>query len=284
MRPSSVGAYGRIQERILRAIDEATAVPKESDFYLRLGPGRIASRGQLLLAQTLIFLPLLVSVLFRLRRTRPSMPALFREAVDTGSILVVMLLGLIVLRVLPKTGLMPDYALYPPPPRHPVLTHVQWAPVLLVLVAVGVTVWIIWVGKRRPLGDVAAPDRAMAVAATLLWLLVISVIALLDNPFGAVTFLLLPAFLWSWIEPAQSLGGQVTNAVLIGAGFLVLAALFVQYALILQIGSYIIWYVFMSVAYGQFTLLRIVLAFASIAIALRLLMVAVTQAGPSTPA
>jgi hypothetical protein len=43
-----------------------------------------------------------------------------------------------------------------------------------------------------------------------------------------------------------------------------------QYGQALQIGGYILWYLFMSLAYGQFSLLRIVLALATVAIGIRL--------------
>ncbi|MGH2399752.1 MAG: hypothetical protein ACRDF6_07885, partial [bacterium] len=105
----------------------------------------------------------------------------------------------------------------------------------------------------------------------LMWLLVVAGIGLVDNPFAAVTFLLLPSLLWIWISSRSRALSRVVNAILIVCGFGVLVLLFVQYAAGLRVGWYILWYMFMAIAYGQFMLLRTILALATVAIALRLL-------------
>lgn len=268
MRPGAVGAYGRIQERILRGIDVLPHPPGESDYYLQVAPNRVVRFPWLALAQVGVFLPLVASVIFRMRRADLARAGLAREGLAAATIVAVMLLGLVVLRVLPITGLLPRYALYPPPPRHPLLTEVQWLPVILVAGVIIVGSWAAARLLRRQAGAIKTDEP---IAAALFWLLPIALLGLADNPFGAVTFLLLPALLWVWIEPRPSWSGRVGNAALIGLGFLVLVGLFAQYAAILEIGPYILWYVFMGLAYGQFSLLRTVLAFATVAVALRLL-------------
>ncbi len=281
MRQESVAAYGRIQERILRSIDGMARVPRETDFYLRLGPDRTISHPWLPVVQIGVFLPLVASVAFRVARGHLSAGLLGREALETSTLLSVLLAGLLALKALPRIGLMPWYELYPPPPRHPMLTDAHWVPVLVVVAVIAAAAWLVWGLKRsvpqtRPTLPAGAGTSGQGltgagIASNLVWLLLVAVVAFLDNPFGAVTFLLLPAFLWIWIEPAASLPRRTANAVLVGAGFLVLAALMVQYAKSLQIGGYILWYLFMSLAYGQFGLLQIVLALATVAIGIRLL-------------
>jgi hypothetical protein len=54
------------------------------------------------------------------------------------------------------------------------------------------------------------------------------------------------------------------------AAGLALIALVVSYGQRLRIGAYILWYLFMSVAYGQINLLRTAMTLALFAIALRL--------------
>jgi hypothetical protein len=56
--------------------------------------------------------------------------------------------------------------------------------------------------------------------------------------------------------------------------------LVVQYAQTLRIGPHILWYLMMSLAYGQFTLLRTLLALMTIAIGLRLLVLTVSRRLP----
>lgn len=269
MRPASVRAYGRIQERMLRAIDAMRDVPSEPFDYLRLGPDRVVSRATLLLAQVLVFVPLAAAFAFRARRSRLSVPVLVREAVETGSVFLVLLVGLAAVRLAPAVGLIPQYALYPPPPRHPLLVEPRWAAIALVVAVLIAGAIVVARAKRRALfpGD----GRAARISAQLLWLLVLGAVGLADNAFGAVTFLLLPSLLWIWIGPARGAAARAGNAALAGAGFLALVALFAQYAVVLGIGGYITWYVFMGLAYGQFTLLRAVLGLATIAIGIRLL-------------
>lgn len=271
IRPDAVLAFGRIQERIIRAIDSMAEVPRESDVYLRLDARQIVSGGGVSVPQVLVFGPLVASLVFRMRRgvTRD---AFVRETIMLAGLLAVLLVWLAAVKLLPGAGLMPRYELYPPPPRHPLLTSVLWLPVLAsaaVLAAVG------WIAHRALLttrwskeGD----SNQAGITVPLVWLLVVAGVGLIDNAFAAVTFLLLPSFLWIWIPPASGRFSRVVSALLVAVGFAVVAQLFVQYATVnLRIGWYILWYMFMAIAYGQFTLLRIVLALATVAIALRLL-------------
>lgn len=274
MRPQAVNAYGRIQERILRAIDALPEVPRESDYYLRLGPDRIVPGGAVAAVQALVFLPLLATVVFRLRRSQISRRILFREAVETGTSLFILLAALAVMRIVPRFGLMPEYELYPATARHPLLTEVHWAAVIVTVLGAAAAVWVFRTWTRmmwpRPRGH----SRDAGVTATLIWLLVLSVVALLFNPFAAVTFLMLPTVLWIWVVPAATRPGRLLAGVVVGAGFLVVIRLFQQYGAYLQIGWYILWYVFMGITYGQFALAPIIFALATIAIGVRLLTVA----------
>jgi len=117
----------------------------------------------------------------------------------------------------------------------------------------------------------ASPDQRIALA--LLLLLLVAAVTFADNPFGAVTFLMLPAFLWIWVEPARTWLGRIAATIAVLAGFLVIVALLVQYGAVQRIGPYILWYVFMGISYGQFTLLRVVLALAMTAVGIRLLQI-----------
>lgn len=268
MRPESLGAYGRIQERILRALDAMPAIPGESPFYLRLAGDRVVPRGRLAAVQAALVLPLIAAAVAALRRRRVP-EALRREWRNCGALLTVALLGLAVVYALPKIGLMADYELYPPPPRHPALTQVEWPAVVVLAAAVAGAAW----GTRglfdRPPQTVAAAEQRLP--ALLLGLLIVAVVALLDNPFGAVTFLLAPVLCWTWVTPSARREWRWLNAALIGAGFLPMAALIAQYGQALQIGPFILWYLLMGIAYGQFAPLRVVLTLATAVIGLRLL-------------
>ena len=281
MRPGSVLAYGRIQERIVRALDAMPAVPRESSVYLRLGPERVVPFGWLLVIQVLAFAPLAAAVLFRVRQGALRGMSVIRELVRVGIVLVVLLLWVDVVKLLPFLGLLPRYSLYAPPPRHPLLTTVAWPPVL-VSAAVLVAAALLAGRFLRPLRDPAGVRSTTLVSTLLVCLAALVVVALAHNPFGAVTFLLLPALLWIWIRPHASLIGRIINAGLVGLAFIVVVLLFMQFAVSLRLGRHIVWYVFLAIAYAQFTLPQIVLSFATLAVAIRLLAVSALR-GSSTP-
>lgn len=274
MRPAAVEAYGRIQERILRSIDAMDRVPSESAFYLRLAPDRIVPRWWLLIVQLGVFVLVATAAYLRLRGTGLPTAVLVNEIVQFGVIIVPLLVWLAAVRLAPVAGLIPNHELYPPPPRHPLLTHVHWWAVLASAAVLGLTFLVLRRLRRMLLPPYRARERAVGITSLLLGLVVIVLVALVDNPFGAVTFLLLPAVLWIWVEPARSTPGRIAGVLAIAIGFAPLAMLFVRYAGYLGIGRYILWYMFMSVAYGQFTLLRIVLALATVAVAIRLVVLA----------
>jgi hypothetical protein len=277
MRPESVLAYGRMQERILRALDTLPVIPWESGYYLRTAPGRVVPPLPLAIRQWLVFLPLLAALVVRPRPSRPDRPgtawtAFVVESARLGVAFVVMLASVGVLKLLPLVGALPRYALYPPPPRHPLLTDPQAVPLLLALGAlIGLSLAARAALARMPgaAGEAAvSPDR---IVVLLFWLLVVSLAALADNPFGAVTFLALPALLWIWISPGPTAGRRGMNGVLVLSGFLVVVLLFAQYALTLRLGAFILWYVFLALAYAQFTPVQVVLTCATLAVGIRLL-------------
>ncbi|HEV8353145.1 MAG TPA: M28 family peptidase [bacterium] len=289
MRPESLERYGRVMERVVRTIDAMPVVPREPDFYLRLGSDRTVAAPPLLLVQFAVFLPLLAAVVFRVRRATPWRDALRPapygaglrgEARESGVVFGALLAWLAAVKVMPYLGLMPLWELYPATSRHPALTTVYWAPVILSFAVLAAVWWVLHriVRGRRPEDPPPAPrsaatwrSRTQRISVALAGLLLVAAVTFVDNPFGAVTFLMLPALLWIWVEPARSWPARIGAVLAVLAGFLVIVALLVQYAAIQRIGPYILWYVFMGISYGQFTLLRVVLALAMTAIGLRLL-------------
>ncbi|MGH2349153.1 MAG: M28 family metallopeptidase [bacterium] len=272
MRPGSLERYGRVMERVLRTIDAMPVVPRESEFYLRLGPDRTVAAPPLLLVQFAVFLPLLAAVAFRVRRAVPR-DALRVEARELGIIFGALLAWLAAVKVMPYLGLMPLWEVYPATSRHPALTDVYWIPVVLSFAVLAVAWWALRRVAARRRGDGDASSRAQGITAALAALLVVAAVTLADNPFGAVTFLILPALLWIWFEPVRVWPARIAAALAVLAGFLVIVALLAQYGAIQRIGPYILWYVFMGISYGQFTALRVILALAMTAIGIRLLQI-----------
>jgi Peptidase family M28 len=277
MRPESVLAYGRIQERILRTLDALPVIPRASDYYLRTAPGRIVPPLPLAIRQMLVFLPLAAALFLRPGGWAGMRPAFAVESLRVTLVFLVLLALVGALKLLPVVGALPRYALYPPPPRHPLLTAPQAVPLLIAALAlIGLSVAARAVLRRAPGGrhEMDAHATSKRVAVLLLWLLAVALIALADNPFGAVMFLTLPAVLWIWISPDPAPLRRTANGLLVLGGFLVVALLFAQYGATLRVGGYIFWYVFLALAYAQFTPLQIVLTCATLAVGIRLLALA----------
>lgn len=277
MRPQSIARYGRVMERILRTIDGMPAVPRESDFYLRLDQDLRVPALPLLAIQIGVFLPLAAVVALRWRRSMPAVDVLRSEAGSLGVVFGALIAWLAAVKIMPRAGLMPLWELQPATSRHPALTAVYWIPAILSFVVLGVVWWALRrVRDASGTRQVSAAGQRITVA--LLFLLLVAAVTLADNPFGAVTFLMLPALLWIWIETPRTWLGRVVVTLGVLAGFLVILVLFVFYGVQQRIGAYILWYVFMGISYGQFTLLRVVLALAMTAIGIRLLQIVFSRA------
>jgi peptidase M28-like protein len=289
MRAASLGAYGRIQERIVRTIDAMPEVPVESPSYLRLASDRVVPHGRLAVVQMTLLLPLIVAAVRAFRGRRRDLAPLRGIAAgmrgewrDALVFLAVALVGLAALLVLPRVGLMADYELYPPPPRHPALTQVNWTAVAIVTSVVACFGYPL----RRTLGRTARTlaDAEERLGALFVGLLAIAIVSFLDNPFGAVTFLLAPTLGWVWVTPGTRRDHRLLNVLLIAIGFLPIVSLILQYGQALRIGSFILWYLMMGIAYGQFTLLRVILTLATLVVGIRLLIVSAFGRQPSLTA
>ncbi|HXF81141.1 MAG TPA: M28 family peptidase [bacterium] len=278
MRTASLRAYGRIQERIVRALDAMPEGLREPSVYLLLAPDRVVPAGPLLAVQLLVFAPLAAALALRLGGA-VTLRAAALEWLALAVVLAVLLLWVDVVKALPLVGLLPRFALYAPPPRHPLLTTVLWPALLLPLAVLAAAASAVRSLLRSLRGS--SQQTEGRIAALLAAQALLSAVAVAYNPFAAVTFLLVPAWLWIWIRPRRHGPGRLLNGLLVAAGFLVVVVLFAQYAAMLRVGPYILWYVYLAIAYGQFTLTQITLALATVAVAARLLAVAALPAtGP----
>lgn len=270
IRPESLAAYGAVLERVLRSIDSLPRIPAEGSFYLRAGEGSLVPGPRLAGALAIAFFPLIVGVVARARKVEWGR-ALAGELASLFLSSLAFLLVVLAARALPIAGFIPRYELYPPPPRHPLLTQPSY-PVLGFLFGLGLGGQVAAGAMARPLGGGARgrEAREARILACLLFLAALAAAGLAHNPFAALTFLFLPVNLWIWARPAYSAMGRLGALVLVAAGYLPLALLFAEYAGILGIGWNIAWYVVMGAAYGQFGLVPLALAGATAAVGVRL--------------
>lgn len=241
MRVEAFHTFGRIAERMIRTLDAGPIpLPTTRGDFVRLSDGRIVAGFFLMLAQWMIFLPLLVAIAFDLRRV-PLRWALLEFA--GRFVILAATYGSVLL--LPSLGLLPASELYPPPPRHPVLYRPDWVPFLVPLAII--VILSILLGRFRPR---TVPDPEARRAGALATLGVLAWVSFYGNAFAATIFLALPAWLWIWIAPGGT-ARKILNIVLLLAGWAVVAVLIQVQTQILQ-GANLPWYFLMGTAYGQF--------------------------------
>jgi len=273
--------FGRSAERALRALDEMPEIPRESMYYLKLG-NRYLPHWAVALLQLLLFAPLACATFTGWRRANldriATGGAFWRELLRWLTFFGAGAAAFGVLKILPRIGWMVRYEIYPATQKDPVLYQPQYLPVLIVLgtaVAAGIILWLLF---RRP----AAPrpgDWTARKAALLTGLLVLAIAAWAFRAgFAAVTFLLLPAYLWPLIAP----GGQVRRAVnllLILAGSGMFFVFIVIFAMKYEIGV-MWWYLLMAASYGMFSVQAILAVIAGFSLILVGLAVAWRSADP----
>ena len=278
---SAFRVMGAGAERLIHALDRNPQL-HGSSHYFEIEEGHVVSRVPLLFGTLLVFLPLLWAT-YEAWRSALSVPA-SRQAVR-GELAraalwwVISLLGLLILRAIAHTPLLPRYELYPATVRDPFVYQVRYAPILIVVLAfAGLTALFGWLRRRLGLSQ-GHPLAGRAVA--LLTLVVIVALAETTDPFAAAMLLLVPAWLWPWVGPtarpvSRAMG---TLVILVSAlPFLVIPIVVGDY---FQVGPKVGWYMILQAAYGAWSALAVVVFLVAVAAGWRLIGTATTSLEPA---
>ncbi|MEW5785192.1 MAG: M20/M25/M40 family metallo-hydrolase [Bacillota bacterium] len=262
LEPATITAYGRAAERILRGLDEIPVLPAGEMSYFKYGhqylPGWVITFLQLLL-----FAPFFAVLAVDFRLAAPAaLGASRREIVRAGLLFAAGTAGYLLLRLLPLTGAMVRYPLYPATQKDPVLYHPQYLPAVLVLLTVLLTGLVLFKVVYPRL--TAMPQNQEAAEAGRRWVLLLLAVLVLviwaeGSGFAAVTFFLLPAYLWIWIKPASRLPRRILNLALAVLGGAVFFAFIYIFTTTYQIGV-TWWYILLAAACGLFSY-KVVLVF-----------------------
>ena len=255
LRVDVMGYYGRSIERTLRALDELPAIPSESMYYFKFGDSYLPNWSVALL-QLLFFAPLVYALVSGYRSLKASgdlnTAAMKAEFLRWGSIFAAAAVGFVFLKVLPYTGLMYRYELYPATQKDPVLYNPQYLPVLIVLAAMVVSYILFRRLARRP----EAPAKGNWRSRKLTALAILALLALVawagKGGFAAVVFLFLPAYLWPLLAPGRW-GCRVVNLLVVVASNAVFFFFIHQFSTMYDIGV-MWWYLLMGSSYGQFSI------------------------------
>ncbi len=256
------GTWGRTAETIARSLSERPDFPRGSDgssVYWGLGESGYLAGWGVRAIQFVLFAPLWGVVVWgwsRRRRTwRASLNIVLAEARRLGVVAGGFLLGLVSLKLMTLVGLLRRYHVYPASPKDPFLEHPA---VLPLVVALAVAVGVIHAAARftRWLDPPLGSDWAERFHALTTFLAALVFLVWLEGAgFAAVTFLVLPAYLW--ILLAEPVGRAAW--VLKGAGGLIVAAGTVTFfALPVVLGAAFVagsgwWFMVLGATYGLFS-------------------------------
>ena len=281
LKPQSFALLGEGAERLVLALDAAPA-PRGPVHYLGLGDERMVRGFWILLAAFALFVPLAFAVweAWTAALADPaSRTAIRSELVRAGGWWVIGIAGFLALRACVAVDMLPAYQASPATVRDPLLYSTRWLPVvstLLIMVLVGLLLNSL---RKRP-GLVMSHPLAGRVAA-LSTLAVVVVVTLLTNPFAAVWLLVLPAWLWPWIGPTRRPLTGAAGLPIVAASAVPLIVALIVMSRPLEIGSGLLWYLFLQAAYATWAPFTIVTCVVMVLAATRLLGTATARLLPA---
>jgi len=281
LKPESFALLGEGTERLLLSLDAAPA-PRGPVHYLGLGGERMVTGFWILLAAIALFLPLGIATweAWDAARTDPASRAAIRsELVRAGGWWLIGIAGLFAVWAAVAVDLLPEYQGSPATVRDPFLYTTRWVPILATLIIMAL-VGLLLTSLRKQPGLVVSHPLA-GRAAALSTLVVVVVLTLLHNPFAAVWLLVLPAWLWPWIGPTRRPLTSAAGVLIVLASAVPLIVALAVMARPLNVGSGILWYLVLQVAYATWSPLTSV-AFVVVALAaIRLLGTATARLIPA---
>ncbi len=281
LKPASFSLLGNGTERLILALDGAP-IPRGPVHYLGLGDERMVTGFWILLAAIALFVPLAIATWesWVAARSDPASRAAIRsELVRAGGWWLIGLAGLLALWAAVVVHLLPEYQASPATVRDPFLYTTRWVPILttlLIMVLVGLLL-----GSLRKQPGLVVSHPLAGRAAALSTLVVVAVLTLVHNPFAAVWLLVLPAWLWPWIGPTRRPLTGAASVLIVLASAVPLVVAIVVMARPLDVGSGILWYLFLQAAYVTWNPLTTVMFVVMLLAAFRLLGTATARLIPA---
>ena len=255
LKPQSFALLGQGAERLVLALDAAPApAPHGPVHYLGLGDERMVRGFWILLAAIALFVPLAFATweAWTAALADPAARTAIRsELVRAGGWWLTGIAGLLALWAAVAVGMLPQYQASPATVRDPLLYSTRWLPVvttLLIMVLVGVLLNSL---RKRSGLEVSHPLSGRVAALSTL--AVVVALTLLHNPFAAVWLLVLPAWLWPWIGPTRRPLTSAGGLLIVAASAVPLVVALVVMSRPLEVGSGLLWYLFLQAAYATWS-------------------------------
>jgi hypothetical protein len=244
--PERLGQVGRAVQQVVASLDQGLELPPGEGSYVWLGERIVRGWAiQLVLVAALLpFLAATVDLFARCRRKRlPLAPALrsYRSRLGFWLFAGLLFAGSVFL------GAWPGGPARPPAPA--VADAVDWP--LATMIVVAVLAGLGWlVGRERliPRRPVSAEDELAGATGALLVLGLLALAVAAANPY-ALVFLLPSLHAWLWLPQVRERSAAVRGAV-VAAGLAGPVAAVVWFAVHLELGAGVLWYLPALVAVG----------------------------------
>ncbi len=280
LRVSAFETFGLAAERIMRELDNLTSIPVESSELFRLRDSTYLTPKVITGLHYITFIPILVVFYFHYRNCRDCVTSLQigRELLVYLSTILPFLTVYFGIQVFRFFRLLPLYDLYPASAKDPVIENPSWG-VLTSLFGIGLIVAVIcYFSVRFLCRSMPRPDFLVSKLVLLGILVIIIAFALQYNSYWAITFLVLPAYVWAVVGLGLRFGKRMVNWIWIVAAGIPYPMLLCFYTARLEPTWKLIWYEILALSTGLFTGVAYLLAAGMVAAGIRLLAI---QSGSS---
>ncbi len=262
--PESVYGYSKVIECALKAIDNMVEIKEEQSYYFMVSESKVVGPFILSLAQVILLLPLYARAVFSFSSVRKES---LKELIGYLFVFLALLASYAFAKSLPFIGIMPYYELYPPPPRHPLLYQPNYLAMFLWFFVTALLLYL-------ALKFASKFKYENSLDFSFIILAILSIIALIYNPFAATLLFLPAAYSWIFVDFRKSLKGKIANIFLILLGGLVVYLLVYVYSQMILLDPFLmLWYLFMGVSYNLFTPISMILYISILTVGIRLLFV-----------
>lgn len=272
LKPELFATFGKAAEELVRSLDVLDYTPENEHYFLPFENRRFIGHVPLLTLQFALFFPLLLATAFQyynLREYEDFVRVVSAEVVNFGLFFLPWVCSLLMLYTLAWTNYIPRYELYPATPLDPFLYRPLWG-AIAGTGAVFIIGWIIVFLVRRLFPSFRKPGFPVSKAIGLDILLTSAIVALLCNGFAASLFLGPAALLWIWLERGRAPIRLSLNLLLTISAVIPLVLVLVYFSGNLKLGWYVLWYVFLGVAYRFFSPITVLIAVVAVTIGGRL--------------
>ncbi len=272
LKPAGLGIYGRAAERIMRSIDELTAIPPGTENSFCLRDDIYLSGWAMTFMQCLTFLPFGVMLFFGWLELRESvrMWTVLRESSFFIAWLMPFGLALSLIYFCRLMRLLPRNSLYPGPLKDPMLIPAWGVVVGICASALAVGIGLHFLARYLTRGLPSSFNESKFILMTVL--LAIVILSMLHGIYWASTFLTLPALIWISVGPGRGPATRLAGSLAILAAGAALYATALAEGSHLRAGADVLWYAILGLSNGMLQWQGYLLAASAVVVGARLLL------------